>query len=401
VSVASGSTTSVVPSWDHFGLYVHIPFCRTLCPYCDFYSVAKKRPAWTALTRALCAELHGRRVAFGERRVESVYFGGGTPSLAPPHLFATLLAAAAKDFGLDSAAEITVEANPGSVTRGWLDRLREIGVNRISLGWQSTHDRILKTLGRGHTARQSRQAFDTARASGFDNVSIDLIFAVPDQLQGDLDEDLDAIVTLAPEHVSLYALTFHPGTDFDLRRRRGELRAVDEELEVAMMDRIDARLRPHGYDHYEVSNYARPGFRARHNYFYWTGAAYLGLGPAAHSFVQRDWREGWRWENRHDVQQYLRAWPGSGKGLPQPADPGIELVERLTSRQLFAERMMCGLRLREGVALDEPSLVQHRPELDRGVAAAIQRDWLHTDGVRMAPTAAGLRHADALAELFF
>ena len=257
-------------------------------------------------------------------------------------------------------------------------------------------------LGRGHSARDSQRAFDDARRAGYDNVSVDLIFAVPGQTLADLEQDLAALIALGPEHVSLYALTYHSGTELWRRLREGRIQAADEDLELAMMDRIEEVLCTAGYEHYEVSNYARPGRRAQHNSLYWTGAPYLGLGPGAHSFVHREWQEGWRWETVLDPAAYLAAWATDHPaGLPSNGDGSVSFVERLDARQLLSERLLCGLRLADGLDLAQVQLGPYEPEVRLGIATARERGWAEEHGTRLVPTPLGLRHADALAALFF
>jgi len=263
-----------------FGVYVHVPYCRRICPYCDFNVHIARRADWEGLARGMGAELVARSAPFAGLLASSLYFGGGTPSLAPVALLDGVREAVAARFGLAADAEVTVEVDPATLARDGFAALRRLGVTRVSLGWQSTHDRLLRVLGRGHAALESREAYEGARAAGFEDVSIDLIFAVPGQTMADLDRDLDEIEQLAPDHVSLYAFTYHEGTELFRRRAQGRVVPVTEELELEMMLRIEARLVGAGFEHYEVSNYARPGKRSRHNMLYW-GAQLRARGVAA------------------------------------------------------------------------------------------------------------------------
>jgi oxygen-independent coproporphyrinogen-3 oxidase len=374
-------------------------------------------------------EMRCRAPAFaaldGPSFVGSIYFGGGTPSLAPQSFFDHVIAAVRDRFPVADDAEITVEVNPETVDRKGLGQLRTTGVNRISLGMQSTHDTILARLGRTHSACSAREAYRASRQAGFENTSVDLIFGVPGQSLKDLEADLSAAVDLAPEHVSIYELTYHAGTPLRAQVDSGALTPADEPLVVAMMDTIHERLDAAGYEHYEVSNYARPGRRAVHNSLYWSGACYLGIGPGAHSFLRRGWQVGWRWESRQDPFRYVRAWsvptaggakiaaPGrrqrlaepSGRPLPAAAvdggDPTVQWCEELSAEQLFSERMMCGLRLRDGVHLvhDTPSHLRDRAQA--AAQEAVARGWAERRGDWLAPTPLGFRFADSLAALFF
>jgi len=385
---------------DGVGVYLHVPFCLSRCPYCDFNTAVVEAPPCQACGAALDRELAVRAELFGGVPLRSVYFGGGTPSLAPAPWIATRLAAITDHFPSEERLEITVEANPGSIDAHGLRALAAAGVNRLSIGWQSTHDSLLATLGRKHTAADSRALLEAARAQ-FDNIGVDLIFAVPGQTMAMLDADLEQLLAYRPQHLSIYALTFHTGTPFERWRRKGLLHAASEELEVAMMERIETRLTDAGYDHYEVSNYALPGSAAVHNSLYWLGAPYLGLGPGAHSFLREGWDRGQRWENRRDTEQYLGAWSHADDGgVPLDGAATIEFVEHLTEEQLRAERFMCAMRLANGIDLAE---VQGGDS--EAVAAAVEegrhRGWLRQEGSRIVPTCDGMRHADALGGLFF
>lgn len=367
------------------GLYVHVPYCRHRCPYCDFNVWIDKRAPWDALAEAVVRDLE-RHVSRFPLPFETVYFGGGTPSLAPTGFFEAVLAAA-RAHGLRERAEITIEVEPATIARERLRELVALGVNRASLGWQSTHDRLLRVLGRMHDAAASARMAADARAAGLTNVSVDLIFAVPGQSMAELDADLDAVLRLDPEHVSLYALTFEPGTELERRRRAGRVTPVDEEVELTMMERIDERLCAAGYRHYEISNYARPGHEARHNAAYWHGAPYLGLGPGAHSYLPTGFGAE-RWEA-------LRA-PGA---YIEDRGAAYEGRETLTPRQVVAERLMTAMRLDDGLNVAGLGL-ERWPDLEAAARDAEERGWLAREGTRWSATTSGRRHADALAALF-
>jgi len=345
-------------------------------------------------------EMRARASLFTCQPLSSLYFGGGTPSLAPIEVVARVVNAARELATWAPGVEVTLEANPADLDQWACEQLLSLGVNRLSLGWQSTHDELLRRLGRRHSWVQASDALAAARRAGFDNVSVDLMFAIPGQSLGELEADLGVIEEAVPEHVSIYALTWHDGTPFESRRRAGELVPVAEDLEVEMMACIEERLRVAGFEHYEVSNYARPGKRARHNGLYWSGAPYLGVGPGAHSFVREEWRRGWRWESIRDPQAHMRVWSEEREnGLPAAGD--VESMEELSPRQLMAERMMLGLRTADGVALGEPAVTAFAADVARGSEAAVQRGWAVVKAGRLRPTSAGFLHNDALAALFF
>jgi oxygen-independent coproporphyrinogen-3 oxidase len=270
---------------DSVGVYVHVPFCERVCPYCDFAVVAARRLPADREARyvdALLAELELRRVAFAGATLVSLYLGGGTPSLLTPAALGRVIDAVRSAFPAD-APEISMEVNPSTVERDRLPGFREVGVNRVSLGVQSFDDEVLKRLGRAHRADEARRTLASARAAGFDALSVDLIHAAPGQTLQRLERDLEEVVDFRPEHVSGYELTVEPGTPFHLAARRGQLSLPSEELAVAMLELLEALLDAAGYERYELSNYARPGFASVHNRRYWERQPVLGLGVGAHS----------------------------------------------------------------------------------------------------------------------
>lgn len=261
-------------------LYVHVPFCASKCKYCDFYSLAAPE-RMDDYVDAMCRHLD----AWGERcreyRVDTVYFGGGTPSLLGGARLTRLLGAAARAFSVEENAEITVECNPDSMDAALLAALRGAGVNRLSVGVQSAHDGELRMLGRRHTFEEARRAVGEAYRYGFENLSLDLMYALPGQDEPRLLESVQALLALAPAHLSCYALKVEPGTPF----ARERIVQPDEDAQADMYLALCETLRAAGYEHYEISNWAKPGFRARHNAKYWDLSSYLGIGPSAHSLL--------------------------------------------------------------------------------------------------------------------
>jgi oxygen-independent coproporphyrinogen-3 oxidase len=353
-----------------YGVYIHIPYCPAICPYCDFNVAVRKQPPWREFAKAVTDQLAVERFA-GD--VRTLYFGGGTPSLAPPQIIAELVQAVG-----GHPSEVTLEGNPGTVTGASLKGFRDAGITRVSLGWQSTHDRLLKTLGRTHSAAESRDAAIAVKAAGFAAMSIDLIFAVPGQSMRDLDEDIDAVFAIDPEHVSLYGLTYHQGTPFERAREKGTLMPVDEQTESAMFERIAERLSERGYRHYEVSNFAKPGFEAQHNSSYWHGIPYLGLGPGAHSFSGSA-----RWENLRNPDRYIAS----------PLQKTFR--EELSALDVLRERILTGLRLDEGINL----AIAPFNQLALGVDEAVRQGLAIRDGTWLRPTKKGRLQADTLAEI--
>ena len=378
-----------------FALYVHVPWCRRVCPYCDFNVYAAAEPPEPAYVEAMAAELGawaGRAPCRG-RRAKSVYLGGGTPSLLSPAAIATVLDAVAHTFGIAGSAEVTLEANPGTVTRERLAGYRAAGVNRLSLGAQSFHAGHLRTLGRDHGAADIRAAAVAARAAGFANLSLDLIFAVPGETLAEWEDDLGAALALAPEHVSAYALTYEAGTPFHAWRASGRLRPVDEDGEAAMAEAALVRLEAAGYGRYEVSSFARPGFAARHNTSYWDGSDYLGLGAGAHSFSAEP-APGRRWANERLPKRYAAAVRERGTAVASE--------ERLTAAQARGEFCFTGLRQTAGVDLGRfrrrfgVALDAAFPHVERLVADGL----VEASGGHMRLTARGFRHADTVSATF-
>ncbi len=383
-----------------FGIYVHVPYCKSLCPYCEFNSYVEPQPPWDNLAKAILADLETHQNSFAPYTLRTIYFGGGTPSLAPAWFLKKVLDGATALFSKRSLDEISLEVNPGSFKLEHTQQWRDLGINRFSLGWQSTHDNLLRILGRGHSAYDSQTAFAELRQAGFDNVNIDLIFAVPQQTMEHLRLDLTQVVALQPEHVSLYCLTYHEGTPFFDWRAQKRLTPISEDRELEMMQLIETELTRCGYEHYEISNYARPKKRAQHNSLYWHGNPYLGVGPGAHSFCAKDFQSGERWEAIRDPVRYIEAWTHFETKKSNPNVP-VEWREQLNQRQLLSERFLCALRLTDGIDVRELELGNAAPELQKARIEAENRGWLTCHGPIWRPTALGLLHADSLAQLFF
>ncbi len=319
-------------------LYVHVPFCINKCGYCAFVSRTPRESELAEYPELLLRELQLHPLAAGP--IASIYFGGGTPSLLVPLQLALLLEGISELIGIQPDAEITLEANPGTVDLTSLKAFRTAGFNRISLGIQSFDNRFLQCLGRIHTAEQSHQAYQDARSAGFKNVSMDLMHTLPGQSLEQWRSELQQTVALSPEHISIYGLTVEEGTPFAHSYPADSQELADEDLSADMFELADELLTSSGFDHYEIANYARPGFRSEHNSGYWRRDGYLGLGVAAHSFLRDGY--GVRFSNPDTLDEYRR---GVTSG---------ELVRsgeyRLTEREAMAEYMFLGLRLSEGVS---------------------------------------------------
>jgi oxygen-independent coproporphyrinogen-3 oxidase len=328
------------------GVYVHFPFCLSKCAYCDFDSApleaAGGMPSARRYLDALAVELDLRwgSEEFHGVRVASAYLGGGTPTVLPAEWLVAVIARLRRRFQFSPEAEVTVEANPGTVTADGAASLLGGGVNRISLGVQSFSDDVLKTLGRAHTAAEASAAVATLRAAGCGNLGLDLIYGVPNQSLKQWEASLRQLLALGVEHISAYGLSVEAGTRLEQQIRSGELPAPDDELSAQMYLRAADMLSGAGYHHYEISNFARPGLECRHNRGYWAGGEYLGLGCSAHSY-----RRGLRWNNSAGPMVYIE-WLGRGQ-LP------VAQAEGLSQRRRLGEMLMLGLRRAEGVDEEE------------------------------------------------
>lgn len=322
------------------GIYCHLPFCITKCPYCDFYSVLHKSQSEEWLTQAIIREIDQVcvKIDFSSASVDTIYFGGGTPSILKAKNLRQILEKIFSAFSVSDRAEITIEANPGSITKEKLQNLRDLGFNRLSVGIQSFFDHHLKRLGRSHTAIQALEAYYWARTVGFDNLSVDLIYGVPEQTLEEWQQTLQKTIELRPEHISAYCLTIEEATPFARWFQKGKLRLPDEESQFHMFTLAHDLLFQTGFEHYELSNWARPGFRSQHNQKYWNGQAYVGFGPAAHSFWNNQ-----RWANLRDLKKYSQ--------LIKKDQLPHEFIENLSQSEQRTEAVFTGLRQAAGIDL--------------------------------------------------
>lgn len=323
-----------------FGVYIHFPYCRKRCPYCDFAVHARARIPHEEYAAAVERELGLRAPLYPGRELASVYFGGGTPGLWRADCLGGVLAAVRAAFPerarADGAVEVTVEANPDDLPRPHLGALRAAGVDRLSIGVQSLSPKHLHTLGRLHGAAEAERAVADARAAGFGNLSVDLMFALPAQTLTELEADLAGVLAMEPDHVSVYNLTIEERTAFGGLQRAGVLSVPDSGVAAEMYQRIDERLARAGYEHYEISSWARPGRRAVHNTLYWTGGEYLGLGCSAHSFRRLPGGGGERFSVARSVDVWRRELAVAGR-------------ETLDAAALEREAVWLGLRLLDGI----------------------------------------------------
>ena len=320
-------------------LYLHMPFCVRKCAYCDFLSFPTDQETQNLYTRRLREDIDAMGKKYGDIPVDTIFIGGGTPSVPDSALIVGIMEHVRKAFHVAEGAEISMEANPGTVTREKLTDSRRAGINRLSFGLQSANDRELKLLGRIHTWAEFLESFHLARECGFTNINIDLMSALPGQTRESWKDTLKRVTDLNPEHISAYSLIIEDGTPFGEKYGSEEGRKLlpDEDSEREMYHETKRFLRDCGYERYEISNYAKPGRACRHNIGYWTGLPYLGLGLGASSYM-----DGCRFAVNSDMKQYLEEKPGM-----------FTDVEKLTKKDMEEEFFYVGLRMTAGVSLPE------------------------------------------------
>ncbi len=358
------TTVQPQPTAPPLSLYVHVPFCTVKCAYCDFNSYAALEHLTSDWLSALLRELELWSERAANRRLETVFIGGGTPSLLEGEQIARLLDAARRCFDIAADAEITLEANPESVRVERMRGYRAAGVNRVSMGVQSLDADELRFLDRLHSAERAEQALSEIRSAGFDNVNLDLIYGLPKQRFETWRTTLEQVAAWRPEHLSCYALTVEDGTPLAARVAAGAVVEADPDVVAEISTWTAARLAEAGYEHYETSNYALPGRECRHNLNYWRCGDYIGVGPGAHGCV-----DGRRYSVVRRPAAYIRALAthtAGPDGLPSPA---IEEVEAVTDRDAVIDALTLGLRLREGV--DESRLRECHPDAFAAAAPAI------------------------------
>ncbi|GAB4422281.1 MAG: radical SAM family heme chaperone HemW [Bacteroidia bacterium] len=370
------------------GIYIHIPYCRRACVYCDFHFLTSLRGK-AAMVQALAQELVLRSRDHAAA-LETLYLGGGTPSILAPDELARLFDTVRAHYALAPQIECTLEANPDDLTPPYLDQLLDLGVNRLSIGVQSFEQEDLLRMNRSHSAAQALACIDAARAAGFANLSIDLIFGLPARSPADWEANLRQAIDLAPAHLSVYALTVEPRTALAHQVRKGEMRIPPDETYEAQFLLAHDLLTAAGYEHYELSNYALPGYRSRHNSSYWSGQPYLGIGPSAHGYDGSD-----RYWNAAQHVPYTAALAVGS--LP----PGER--EHLGPRERYHEYLMTGLRTADGVLLDR--LRAYLPDWDTRHHTALgtwaAQGWIHLDETRLRLSPRGWLVSDHLiAQLF-
>lgn len=364
-----------------FGVYIHVPFCATRCGYCDFNTYTPGELGSAASTDAYLDALE-RELDLGAaqvgRQADTVFIGGGTPSLLGAAGLTRVLDAVRNSFGLAADAEVTTESNPESTSPKFFEKIREAGYNRVSLGMQSASQSVLKVLDRQHTPGRPVAAAKEARAAGFDHVNLDMIYGTPTEVDDDVRATLDAVLEADVDHVSAYSLIVEDGTAMARKVRRGELPAPDDDVYADRFSLIDDRLLSSGFNWYEVSNWTKPGGECEHNLIYWRGEDWWGAGPGAHSHING--------ERFYNVKHPARYYDMLGKGeLP------VQEREALTMSDRHTEALMTGLRIREGVPM---AWINEAGQ--REVARHVKRGLLQVNDGRVAVTDEGRLLADGL-----
>lgn len=338
---------------ERISLYIHIPFCETKCPYCDFNTYAKIESLMPSYTAALCNEIRLWGDKLGHPVVHTIFFGGGTPSYLPSEDIRSVMEAVGSAFDVEADSEVTIEANPGDFTPAKLKEYLDCGVNRLSIGVQSFDDELLKALGRRHSSAGAVEAYRMALDAGFDNVSIDLMYGLPYQKIEQWQNTLDRAMELNPSHLSMYCLTLEGGTPMEQWVEIGKMPEPDADLAADMYLMAQDVMRAKGYRHYEISNWSRDGLESRHNVTYWRNEPYLGVGPGAHSYLS-----GQRFFNIKSPREYVKLLQEvSGSSMAGEdiikSIPVVESVEVIEKPMEMAETMMMGLRLDTGISIDK------------------------------------------------
>ena len=367
---------------NELGIYIHIPFCKSKCYYCDFNSYATKNEIIPAYYDALIREIeyYNSIVNKNKYRVKSIFIGGGTPSFISPEYIEKILKKCRNVFDVKENAEITIEANPGTLSREKLDVYKDAGINRLSIGLQAWQDRLLKGIGRVHTCKEFIENLCAAKEAGFNNISVDLIFGLPGQSLKDWLDTLDNVTKLDVTHLSCYSLKVEEDTVLDRKIKNGEIDYPDEELDREMYHNTIAILSGKGYIHYEISNFSKPGFESRHNLIYWNVEPYIGIGAGAHSYF-----EGTRYNNEEFPESYISQ---ISKGrIPK------KNIEVLTLQDNISEYLILGLRLIKGIKIEEFNQKFGKDLLElygEKIENLIKRELISIENVYLKLTAMGL-----------
>ena len=365
--------------------YVHIPFCTQICYYCDFSKVFIKNQPVDSYLEHLLQEFH----SYDIQKLRTLYIGGGTPTALSAPQLEVLLDGLTKNLDLSALEELTIEANPGDLDADKIAVLQNSAVNRVSLGVQTFDDKMLKKIGRSHTEKDIYENIDRLKLAGFDNISIDLIYALPGQTMEQVKDNVAKAIALDIPHMSLYSLILENHTVFMNRMRRGKLPLPKEELEAEMFEYIIAELERAGFEHYEISNFSKQGFESRHNLMYWDNAEYYGIGAGASGYV-----DGVRYKNHGPIRHYLKAVEEGSARINE---------EHLSQKEQMEEEMFLGLRKKSGVSMArfEEKFERSFQELYGDIVKdLIQQGLMQVDGDRVRMTKRGLFLGDTVAERF-
>ncbi|MEK7279069.1 MAG: radical SAM family heme chaperone HemW [Nitrospirota bacterium] len=373
------------------GLYIHFPFCLSKCLYCSFNSVPYNPDLARRYTEAIKKEIVIKAAEYRlkGRSLKTIYFGGGTPSILSPSVIEDIIAVSGRIFCLEDGIEITIEANPDTLDKRTLEKLRHAWINRISIGVQSLSDKYLKLLGRSHDADRVRRIFKVCRSTGFKNISLDLIYALPDQRINEWLLTVREAISLSPEHISIYCLTIDKGTVLYDRLKKGQISPLSEEDQIEMYLAAAGMLEKAGYFHYEISNFCLPGRSSRHNMLYWDRGEYLAIGAGAHSYIGNS-----RFCNTDSIERYMA-------GIDSGHTDNKE--ELLTVEDQFIDAVIFGLRKTEGIDLDD---IRRRFDLDplltfrAEIEALITEDMITLSSSKLRLTRKGILLADHISQKF-
>ena len=317
----------------NLGIYVHIPFCKKKCDYCDFISFSNKDDIQEQYIEAVCKDIEKAKEQAFNYEINTIYFGGGTPSYIKPEFIGKILESIKENYIVLADAEVTIEINPGTINKDKLEYYKKIGINRLSIGLQSTHDRLLKTIGRIHTYNEFMETYNLARQVGFENINVDLMLALPTQTLDELVQSTKEIIKLNPEHISIYSLILEENTSLYKKVMNGEIELLDEDLERKMYWETKKVLEANGFEHYEISNFAKKGFKSKHNMGCWEQEEYLGFGVSSHSYFANK-----RFSKTNNIEKYIENFD-------------FEINEVQDREAKAKEYMLLGLRKLEGVSI--------------------------------------------------
>lgn len=376
---------------ERFGIYIHIPFCKKKCNYCDFVSFCSNEKVWEKYVDAIVSEIENKKIETS-KKVTTIYIGGGTPSLIPSIYIVKIINAIKARFSIEDSAEISLEVNPGTVTKEKLIEYKAIGINRISIGLQSAEDRILKLIGRIHDYQTFLNTYNLSKEVGFNNINVDLMLAIPTQTKDELLKTLNKVIDLKPNHISLYSLIIEDNTKIKEDLENGKLQYVDDALEREMYWKTKRVLEKNGYFHYEISNFAKKGFESKHNMDCWNQEEYIGFGLGAHSYINNK-----RFSNISNIEEYI-------KNIEEKEfEKNIEFHEEQTKQDKMREYMIIGLRKIDGISISEferrfriSPLFYFRFEID----SLVKKELLEVDLDNIKLTKKGLDFANIVFEEF-